>query len=264
MLPSTSSHTRQELRPAPNSSWTPADSVDPRNLVLKRALAELAARQGRALEVGAGTARFLRALCRANPLIEGHACDFARAGLRDAHRSAPGLLLTQANFTALPYRDASFDSVLVFDVLEHLPDPRAGIRELWRVLAPGGLLHALVPCEGQPLTLHWLMWKTDIGADLKVRRAGHVQRFTHRSLQRLLEQDGFRTRRMSYSMHPIGQIKDILMHYQEGPEFPGWLQRNLLYRGTSLALWALAYVESTLLQRVSLSAVALHVTAEKP
>ena len=179
-------------------------------------------------------------------------------------RSAPDLLLTQANFTALPYRDASFDSVLVFDVLEHLPDPRAGIRELWRVLAPGGLLHALVPCEGQPLTLHWLMWKTDIGADLKERRAGHVQRFTHRSLQRLLEQDGFRTRRMSYSMHPIGQIKDILMHYQEGPESPGWLQRNLLYRGISLALWALSYVESTLLQRVSLSAVALHVTAEKP
>lgn len=43
----------------------------------------------------------------------------------------------------LPFRDASFDAVVVLDVLEHLPRPQACLTEMARVLRPGGsvLLH---------------------------------------------------------------------------------------------------------------------------
>jgi len=44
----------------------------------------------------------------------------------------------------LPYADSCFDAVVCGWVLEHLPDPRPGLRELARVLQPGGKLLLLV------------------------------------------------------------------------------------------------------------------------
>jgi SAM-dependent methyltransferase len=45
-----------------------------------------------------------------------------------------------ADLTKLPYRTAAFDAAVCGWVLEHLPDPRPGLRELARVLQPGGKL----------------------------------------------------------------------------------------------------------------------------
>lgn len=59
--------------------------------------------------------------------------------------------------TALNLTDASQDSVITFDVLEHVPDYRAALREFSRVLAPGGWLILSVPF--------------DYGADETVTRA---------------------------------------------------------------------------------------------
>ncbi len=47
-----------------------------------------------------------------------------------------------ADVMALPYDDGSFDVVHAHQVLQHLTDPVAALREMWRVLAPGGVLAA--------------------------------------------------------------------------------------------------------------------------
>ncbi len=46
---------------------------------------------------------------------------------------------------AIPYQDASFDLVVSFDVLEHLPAPRRALGEAFRVLRPGGALLVKTP-----------------------------------------------------------------------------------------------------------------------
>jgi SAM-dependent methyltransferase len=46
---------------------------------------------------------------------------------------------------ALSYSNASFDLVLTSDTLEHVPDFRAGLKETWRVLRPGGRHVLTVP-----------------------------------------------------------------------------------------------------------------------
>lgn len=51
----------------------------------------------------------------------------------------------------LPYGAGAFDAVLASEVLEHLPDDRAALAELRRVLAPGGLLALSVPHADYPL-----------------------------------------------------------------------------------------------------------------
>ena len=55
---------------------------------------------------------------------------------------------------ALPVEDASFDVVLCLQVLEHVPSPEAAVRELRRVVKPGGLVlastHGIYPFHPNP------------------------------------------------------------------------------------------------------------------
>lgn len=53
----------------------------------------------------------------------------------------------------LPFPDASFDQVLVRDVVHHLEEPERMFDECRRVLAPGGRIDVLEPCRYNPLIL---------------------------------------------------------------------------------------------------------------
>jgi ubiquinone/menaquinone biosynthesis C-methylase UbiE len=50
-----------------------------------------------------------------------------------------------SDITAIPVEDGSFDAVMCTEVLEHVPDPVAALRELTRVLKPGGYLLITAP-----------------------------------------------------------------------------------------------------------------------
>ncbi|MGV8977312.1 MAG: methyltransferase domain-containing protein [Cellulomonas sp.] len=53
---------------------------------------------------------------------------------------APNVSFEAGDLYALPYEDASFDVVHAHQVLQHLSDPIAGLREMKRVTRPGGLV----------------------------------------------------------------------------------------------------------------------------
>jgi SAM-dependent methyltransferase len=54
----------------------------------------------------------------------------------------------------LPYDDCTFDLITCLDVLEHIPDDRAALRELRRVCKPGGWLLVAVPAYQALWSLH--------------------------------------------------------------------------------------------------------------
>ncbi len=64
-------------------------------------------------------------------------------------------------------------------------------------------------------------------------------------------------------MHPLGQVKDVLTYLalEDWARQRPWLSLSfsIFIRG----LWVLSFIESTLLKKASLSAVALHITAQK-
>jgi ubiquinone/menaquinone biosynthesis C-methylase UbiE len=61
-------------------------------------------------------------------------------GRRAAERGIGNVVPTQGDATALPYEDASIDAVVLTAVLGEIPDPPAALREIRRVLKPGGRL----------------------------------------------------------------------------------------------------------------------------
>jgi SAM-dependent methyltransferase len=81
----------------------------------------------------------------------------------------------QADGTRLPFGDGSFDRVIASEVLEHIPDDRAAIAELSRVLRPGGTIAVTVPAR-LPETVCWRL-SDDYHAPKAV--GGHV-RIYHR------------------------------------------------------------------------------------
>jgi len=113
------------------------------------AVAELGLREGaRVLDAGCGTGRALPPLRDAvGPSGVVLGADLTPAMLEAAARAgrdADGLLLL-ADVSALPVRSESLDAVFAAGLIAHLPNPAENLRELARVVRPGGTLALFHP-----------------------------------------------------------------------------------------------------------------------
>ena len=81
------------------------------------------------------------------------ASEYLPGGVRGAESEWHGQRVRHEDVTQLSFADGSLDAVLCFDVLEHVPDYRAGLREFARVLDRGGQLLLSVPFNFQQKTL---------------------------------------------------------------------------------------------------------------
>lgn len=98
----------------------------------------------------------------------------------------PGLAdFVVADAQHLPFRDGAFDKVMCTEVLEHIPDDREGIGELYRVAKPGGDVAVSVPYywpERVFWTLSWEYWHTP---------GGHVRMYRPGEMAQYLREQGF-------------------------------------------------------------------------
>ncbi len=91
----------------------------------------------------------------------------------------------QGDGLSLPFDDATFDRVICSEVLEHLHDDHAAMRELARVLRPGGTLAVTVPRFG-PELVNWALSDEYHAVD-----GGHVRIYRRRQLLDRLRGAGF-------------------------------------------------------------------------
>lgn len=98
------------------------------------------------LDAGCGTGGLLRRLSGIHSEWRWTGVDLSPAACRLAReRVAAATEIREASVTALPFADASFDAVVSADVLYHVADDAAALREFARVLRPGGVVVINVP-----------------------------------------------------------------------------------------------------------------------
>ena len=97
----------------------------------------------RILDAGCGNGRHVKYMLRRGDAdAQIHAFDLSQRMLKRAQRRLKSgrVNYVSADLTRLPYADGYFDAIVCGWVLEHLPDPRPGLREMTRILQPGGKL----------------------------------------------------------------------------------------------------------------------------
>ncbi len=100
----------------------------------------------RVADVGTGPAQIPIALCRCVVNVHVDALDLAEHMLRIARRNVAGAALTNrirllredAKRLSLP--DGSYDAVMSNSIVHHIPDPLAALKEMVRIVRPGGVL----------------------------------------------------------------------------------------------------------------------------
>jgi len=112
--------------------------------VAVRTLADLP-RDGRVLDLACGTCDLSLELLRQRPDARVTGVDLSRAMLQLARPkiAARGFPLVNAPAEALPFADGVFDGAMIGFGIRNVPDYRAGLTELRRVLRPGGRLVVL-------------------------------------------------------------------------------------------------------------------------
>lgn len=111
---------------------------------------------GRVLDLGCGTGQLAHRLRVTNPRVHVVGCDFSAGMLRAARARDRGVAWVQSDALRLPFARAAFDAVVSTQAFHWFPDQAATLREIARVLRPGGafILTAVRPALA---SMGWIM-----------------------------------------------------------------------------------------------------------
>lgn len=150
--------------------------------------------KGRVLDVGCGSMPY-------ESIIKKNAQEYVGLDRHKAVENKDNFVLGTAE--SLPFSDESFDTVTAFQLLEHLPQPSAFIKEAYRVLKPGGKIIVSTP----------FMWG--------IHDDPHdYYRFTHQGLNQKLSENRFQV----VSVRPAGgfwTVWILMLNYFLLDVFPG-------------------------------------------
>jgi len=150
---------------------------------------------GKLLDVGCGAGTFLLEAQKAGNQVIGQEVSpyFAAYGRTQHH-----LDIREGEIEDISLGDHTFDFVTAFDVIEHHPYPQKLLREMHRLLKPGGVTFITTHDIGN-------FYARRYGAKWRyLNPIGHLTYFTRETLQEMLHNAGFRTLKVG-GCHTIGE-----------------------------------------------------------
>jgi SAM-dependent methyltransferase len=185
--------------------------------IARELAARLPAGPGRILDAGCGTGGLIRRLAPLHPEWQWTGVDVSPLACELARASGVGDVC-EASVTALPFRDGEFSAVVSADVLYHLDDDEAALREMARMLQPGGIIVINVPAHP------WLWSYHDVAVHGR-------RRYTRGELAGKLSRAGFTAQRLTHwntALLPlIAARRKLLPAPREGSDVklaPPWVE----------------------------------------
>ncbi len=141
----------------------------------------------RILEVGCGDASFTKELAKFSPDIT--AIDISESQIAENAANHSAIKFLQHDVAErFPFADHSFGVIWCSEVLEHLFDPAFALREMHRILKPGGKLLVTVPYHGVFKNLLITLFKFD---EHYTPSNPHIRFYTKNTLSRIAREAGF-------------------------------------------------------------------------
>ena len=150
-----------------------------------------------ALEIGTGTGALLHTLLQRGCRIQG--VEMNDELVAQGERWFGALPVQKVSGVLLPFPDASFDVVVSFDVFEHIPDSDAHLREVRRVLRPGGSYLMQTPNKWTNVVFETIRWKS-----FTRFRADHCSLHSLAELRSRFARDGF-----DVTAHDVPVVNDF-------------------------------------------------------
>jgi len=182
--------------------------------------------KGRILDVGTAGGTFLAVAKRQGWDVAG--CE-PNQWLCSWGREHYGLSITPGTISDMNLANHSFDVVTLWDVLEHMPNPREALIECRRVLKPGGLLVVNYPDIGS-----WIARL--MGRKWVFLLSVHLSYFTVETMTRMLKDTGFSV--LKRQPHFQTLELDYIFYRMEAyiPVLPGWCRKVFAALGLKTVL----------------------------
>lgn len=208
--------TAAEAAPAPGVELYDQEYFTERNAYLAHAAAFSAALahvldvaaeykpRGRLIDIGCGPGLLLDLARQRSYAVQG--CDISPWATQYAREQ--GLDVQTGDLHAVNYPSGQFDVAVVNHTLEHVPDPRAFLEEVYRILAPDGIIVVGVP--------NFASFMSQL---MRERWAGllpdqHLWHFTPQTLRKMLRRANFCTARLTiepHVHHHPNRVKDLAL-----------------------------------------------------
>lgn len=137
------------------------------------------------LDIGCSSGYMLELVHRKYPGVNVFGADYFSNGLIHCHNRLPDIPLFQTDIVNCKFRDNLFDAVTSLNVLEHIQEDYKALRQIFRILKPGGILVVTVPMGP---------YLYDMFDEIHF----HVKRYTKKELKQKVQDAGFRILDINY------------------------------------------------------------------
>lgn len=174
--------------------------------------------KGDYLDIGSGTGALIQLMKEHFPELETSVCDYS-----DEFMKIPGQKVetVDLNHGTLPYKENSFDLITFTEVAEHLENHHTIIREIYRVLKPGGMLVMTTPnilnIKSRIRFFLYGFWNffgpMPVGHDSHESALGHITPISYFYLGHSLMEAGFRNLHCGFDKYFARSIIPLILFY---------------------------------------------------
>ena len=150
---------------------------------------------GKLLDIGCADGTTTKQIKNSFPKLNVTGIDLYKNAINFAKKSPKGVTFIKADAHKLPFKNNTFDFVTAIEVLEHMHDSEKVVKEISRVLRPGGSFIVVQDTDSILFKAVWWFWTKSKGA---VWENSHINCMQPDELISIIKKNGFYVRRTKY------------------------------------------------------------------